>query len=307
MNPPPIALFIFNRPDLVRRCLNQLSKFNLNKLYIFADGPRNKQDEVLCNECQNIAKKQVFSYDVEIICRDLNHGMTSQITNGLNQVFKYHESVIFLQDDHMISRSSYDFCKELLVKYKNTPDIGHINLSNLAPYLTLQSDQSFFFSHCISVWGFATWKRVWSTYSPQMEDWGKINQKAFLKNFFKNKKHRNNVKNMYDVHFDNQDPWTWDYQWEFNCLNNAPYSITPSKNLCVDVGFERDDAIHNKGQNPFYFPLGELTFPLSHPKTLSSNHNYDRHIIDKICPDSILFKSIRFIKKLKSLRFNIKK
>ena len=52
----PVALFIFNRPDLTKLTIEQLSKSKPPLLYVFADGPRNKDEEVLCNSAREIVK-----------------------------------------------------------------------------------------------------------------------------------------------------------------------------------------------------------------------------------------------------------
>ena len=51
----PIALFIFNRPDLTKLTIEQLSKSKPPLLYVFADGPRNKDEEILCNSAREVA------------------------------------------------------------------------------------------------------------------------------------------------------------------------------------------------------------------------------------------------------------
>ena len=36
----PLALMVFNRPDLTQKLINQLSKCKPRKIYVIADGPR---------------------------------------------------------------------------------------------------------------------------------------------------------------------------------------------------------------------------------------------------------------------------
>lgn len=303
----PLALFIYNRPDFVKQALDKLALIDFYKLYIFADGPRNSNDVHLCNKCAETVKSHIIYKEKSctLIINEKNKGMVNQICNGLDFVFSNHESVIYLQDDQEINSSSFSFCNELLDIYQNNNEIGHINLSNFIPKSSNNSECSYFFSHFVSVWGFGTWKRVWNSYDSQMKQWNSLNKHSFLKKYFPNSRHRNAVMKMYDLHCFNDDPWTWDYQWEFNCLNNSPISITPIVNLCRDIGFNREDSTHNKGLNPFDNPLQQISLPLIHPKDTSINHAYHNAISEIICPSNVSLIKGKLLNKLRRLIFNI--
>lgn len=301
----PIALFTYNRPDLVNNILNKLEYINFSKLFIFADGAKNNSDRFLCQNSLQVAKSHniLKNKNCELVSNSKNLGMVKQIYSGLNYVFSQFDSAIYIQDDQEINTCSYKFCDDLLKLYYDNDNIGHINLSNFIPHYTKDYKSSYLFSHFISVWGFATWKRVWDSYDPQMKEWDLLDKEYFLKKYFTNPKHRNAVKKMYDLHCFNEDPWTWDYQWEFNCLNNAPISITPTVNLCLDIGFNREDSTHNKGLNPFDNPLQEISFPLIHPKDISVDHIYHKTINKMICPSNISIFKGKLLNKLKRLIF----
>ena len=46
----PIMLMAFIRPDLIKKCMRQLAKFEPPILYVMGDGPRDLNEEKLCNE-----------------------------------------------------------------------------------------------------------------------------------------------------------------------------------------------------------------------------------------------------------------
>ena len=50
----PVMLMAFIRPDLIAKCLHQLSKFKPPILYVMADGPRNEKEEILCEKIELI-------------------------------------------------------------------------------------------------------------------------------------------------------------------------------------------------------------------------------------------------------------
>jgi len=187
----------------------------------------------------------------------------------------------------LLSPSSYTFVNDLLIKYKDDERIGHINLSNFNPNYTKDYNNSYFFSSHVKVWGFATWRRMWETYNISMPEWSYVDQNKLLNKFCSNSNEKRGIKKMFDLHCNNDDPWTWDYQWLFNCWNRDTLSITPSKNLCLDIGFEREDSSHNKGENPFTNPIELMNFPLMHPSELKRNINFDKELSNIICPSRL--------------------
>ena len=104
---------------------------------------------------------------------------------------------------------------------------------------------------------------------------------------------------MFDLHCDNNDPWTYDYQYMFNCIHLDTLSIIPKFNLCINIGFERKDSTHNKGVNPFQNKLNNLTYPYSHPNDISRNKQYDKKLSHLICPSYFSLIKGKFIDKLK--------
>ena len=280
----PIALMIFNRPDLTETIMNQLAKAKPQILYVIADGARNEEELMKCSKAREIALNPPWSCKVVPFLRDHNVGMVKQFKEGLNFVFKEHESLIFMEDDHFLSPSFFQFSCELLERHKENSEIVHINLTNYDPKFTSELRSDYFLSSHFSVWGFATWKRVWQTYDISMPEWKNHSKKDFFKNYFRNKKIAKGYIKMFDLHCDNIDPWTYDYQWVFNCMQLGGYSLTPKINLCSNIGFERDDATHNKGQNPFTHPAEHLNFPIKHPHTNLRNKSYDEHISRIMCP-----------------------
>jgi hypothetical protein len=283
----PVALFIFNRPDLTKLTIAQLSKSKPPLLYVFADGPRNKDEEVLCNSAIEIVKSLSWECEVHIKEESSNKGMVHQIKNGLDYVFSKHEAVLFMQDDQLLSPSSYNFVKELITKYKDDERIGHINLSNFNPSFTKKYSSSYFFSSHIKVWGFATWRRMWRSYSIEMPEWSQIDQNGLLRKYCSRRNERLGIKKMFDLHCNNNAPWTWDYQWVFNCWNRNTLAITPTRNLCIDIGFERDDSSHNTGKNPFNNPIETIDFPLIHPENTQRDKRFDKCLSKIITPSAL--------------------
>lgn len=274
----------FIRPDLIKKAMEHLSKFTPPILYVMGDGPRNNSEEELCEKSRNIALNPSWECEVIPILNNSNEGIVNCFIKGMNRMFSEHEFGIYLEDDIILSRSFYQFTQELLIKYRDETKIGHINATNVLPDYSNQSGNSYHFGNYITEWGFATWRRVWKTYDVNMPDWEHVDQRHILRKTTFNCRSRKSLKRMFDLHCNNPSPLAWGYQWHFNCLKNNLLSITPSKNLSVNLGFEREDSTNTIGKNPFLNGLGTLSFPLRHPEKIVADTTFDKRTEEAICP-----------------------
>ena len=105
----PIAIFAFNRPDLLRRTLTALLANELADtaaLTIFCDGPRHEQDEPATRAVRTLAQSVQGVADVEVVERPRNMGCAASIIDGLTEMFRLHERLI-VEDSCDALGSSY--------------------------------------------------------------------------------------------------------------------------------------------------------------------------------------------------------
>ena len=117
-----------------------------------------------------------------------------------------------------------------------------------------------------------------------MPDWGKIDQNMILKKVTFNMRARKSLKAMFDLHSNNHSPLAWGYQWQYNCLKSNLLTITPSTNMSLNLGFERDDSTNTFGINPIASELKSIKFPLLHPTKIKSNRKFDKLVESKLAP-----------------------
>ena len=108
----PIAIFTYRRINLLKILINSLKNNNLSKysrLFIFSDGWKNNldKDDVL-NVRQYITGISGFK-TVEIILRKKNFGLSKNIINGINFVFKKNKKIIVLEEDLELSKYFLNF------------------------------------------------------------------------------------------------------------------------------------------------------------------------------------------------------
>lgn len=161
---PPVALFVFNRYEDLPETLECLRANDINTLYVFADGPRNDDDTDGTTKVREIIDAIEWT-KVEKVYQKKNKGLSESIQDGLDYVFKNHDSVAVVEDDVCVAPGFYRYICDSLEFYKNDQKVAGItglrypfDRSNLDSY-----KYDAFFAPRFSSWGWATWKNRWST------------------------------------------------------------------------------------------------------------------------------------------------
>jgi hypothetical protein len=274
----PIVLFIYKRPEHTLNVLKSIISYHPDKIYIIADGPKNRDEIEMCMITRETATNFSFSKKTEIKTNfsKNNMGGPYRIPSGLNWVFEQEEDAIILEDDCVPSQSFFPFCEELLCYYKNDKRIGHISGNNFQKEKLIKDSYYFsIFNHC---WGWATWRRAWKYYDSGLTKWPTFKSNNYIKNFFPRKKHVYYWSNIFEnlffltkVH--------WDYTWTFSCWSNNFLTIIPATNLVSNIGFGINAS---NTKNPYdskaNMTANDLTFPLIHPDCILRNYDADEYV-----------------------------
>jgi hypothetical protein len=274
----PIAVIIFNRPDKTEKLLQIIRQVQPSQLFIIADGPRTDKPDDLerCKAARAIF--ETLDWNCQIFRNYANENLSCGLrpASGISWVFEHVEEAIILEDDCMPNLSFFQFCQELLEKYRNDPRVMHIAGSSYS----IRDDQqsySYVFSRYILCWGWATWRRAWQHYDFDMKKWDDLRETNFLLDILNGDRHA--IKNwqtifqtVYENHHD-----CWDYQWKLACWLQGGLSIIPGTNLVTNIG---DSGTHTTVDNqPYLFkPSHEIEFPLRHPIAMVQNTRVDQKI-----------------------------
>lgn len=270
----PVALIIFNRPDLTARVMEQIALAKPKQLFIIADGPRaNKEGEAAkCLESRKMVEHITWPCEVFRNYSNENLGCRERIASGLDWVFGKVDRAIILEDDCIPDQSFFSYCNELLERYKNDTRIGAISGTNMNS-TTLDIQASYYFSKYPLVWGWATWARVWQNYDVNIPFWGAVRETNWLSSIVHEEEfdHWQKAFNRVFEHaFD-----TWDYQLVFSIWHQGQITIQPAVNLISNIGF-RDDATHTKNDHWLAdMTRNQLQFPLRHPMGFNPNFEAD--------------------------------
>lgn len=273
----PVVLFIFRRPELTERVFNCIAEAKPPELYIIADGPRKGSDEDVrvCNQTREVIDVD-WDCDVQRNYADQNLGLKRRFSSGLNWVFNKTDNAIILEDDCLPSQDFFRFCEIMLRKYQDDQRVMNISGTN---FLTEWKPdvQDYHFSVYGGIWGWATWKRAWTNYDPEIPEWERTEAKESVRGFIADDKQYHWRKKLFnEVRSGKID--TWDYQWSFYRLVNSGLSVVPSNNLVSNIGFGTHATHTTTDKGYSNLKRHEMDFPIRMREFVAPDRDYDRQL-----------------------------
>lgn len=162
----PILLFVYNRPEHVRRLLGSLQangEAERSRLFVYSDAARTDAARDGVNEVRNILKGITGFASVQIIERETNWGLARNIIDGVTEQVNRYGKVIVLEDDLIVSPYFLRFMNEALEVYRDEPKVGHIQACDFTKDARLPET---FLIKWTGSWGWGTWQRAWKHFCP---------------------------------------------------------------------------------------------------------------------------------------------
>lgn len=269
-----VLFVVFNRPDTTSKVFESIRSAKPPRLYVAADGPRDDRAGELerCALVRNISTQVDWPCELFTLFRNTNLGCKTGVSSAINWFFEHEEQGIILEDDVLPQSSFFEYCDDMLERYKNDNSISMVSGCNLISE-RLQLQESYFFSRYVFIWGWATWKRAWKQYDVKMTDWPAWRDNGYLNQQFSGDISLETYwKNILDLVYAGLID-TWDYQWVFACWKVRGLSIVSASNLTENLGFS-PDATHTTMEMPQILLESvpkNLLFPLEHPKVVERN------------------------------------
>lgn len=247
-NLAPIALFVYNRPVHTERTLKFLQQNNLaaeSRLFIFADGPKTPADQEKVNEVRELITKVDGFKSVEIIVSATNIGLANSVIAGVTRLTNDYGQVIVFEDDLISSPHTLTYFNEALNLYRNQEKVMHIG----AYMYALKEEglpQSFFYRAATS-WGWATWKRAWQNFEPNID--------TLLQQFDAKKRHAFSIENTMNfwkqmLDFKHGKNNSWAIRWYASIFLKGGLTLNPSHSLVNNIGHD-GTGVHS-GLNDIY-------------------------------------------------------
>lgn len=244
----PILVIGFNRPELLAQLIAILREVKPQRLFVAIDGPRanNAEDADKVQRCRDLVSEIDWDCTVTTLFQDSNLGCGLGVNTALSWFFSHVERGMILEDDILPDPSFFGFCSELLDRYAEDERIFGISGCNFVP----ESDQThpadaYRFSRVAHIWGWATWRRSWTSYRFDLEGWRELlplprlwvsSGKSLTGSLFWAMTFELMARKQVD---------TWDAQLVFAAMREGQFMATANTNLVENIGFG-DDATHTR-------------------------------------------------------------
>ena len=261
----PVLFIIFNRPATTQRVFQEIRKAKPPKLFVNADGPRGGSpgDAERCQEAREIIKQVDWDCELFTNFREHNLGCKLAVSSGISWFFEENEEGIILEDDTLPHPTFFQFCEEMLARYRDDKRIMTISGDNFQ-FGKKRTAYSYYFSRYSHIWGWAAWRRTWKHYDVEMKLWPEIKNGNWLTDLLGDKKMLNIWTEIFNRVYEGRID-TWDHQLWFACLIQNGFTIIPNANLVSNIGFLPDGTHTKKNSKTANMKTEAMSFPLSHP------------------------------------------
>lgn len=281
----PVYLNFFNRPETFQDVFEAVREAKPSILFLSCDGPRKNRIDDINNikKCKQIAENIDWKCDVYRNYSDQNLGCGMRMYSGISWAFQYVDRLIVLEDDCVPHLDFFQFCRELLERYKNDERIYMISAMNHLGIYSETPNSYFFGGGCC--WGWATWKRAWNNMDYDLsfmaDDYSmRCVERKYPSYQNARKDGRERLKKLDK----GQKLTSWTFQSGMAAALQSQFSIIPKNNLITNIGLTADSAhavnnirkLNRKTRMYFNAKTYAIEFPLKHPKYVVEDwHYYD--------------------------------
>jgi hypothetical protein len=280
----PVVLFVFSRPDTLKKVFDVLKKVKPKVLFLVSDAPRDfvqgEKDKVM--ESRKVVSEIDWECRVIKIYETTNQGLYTMLWSSMDKVFKEYDRCIFLEDDVVPSVSFFYFMEDLLEKFKDDERIQQISGMNFLDIYPKNLSDSYFYSKETSIWGFGLWRRTYLSFDRE-HSYGK--NEYLLKRLKKNMPRSNFKRVINYVKHSVSDGHVAGFEYYFGLdkfINNR-VSVVPKYNMISNIGCVNESQHENtyitmpkEVQRMYYMKTYELEFPLKHNEYVIEDECYGK-------------------------------
>ena len=274
----PIALFCYNRLDLLRQTVDALGANKpavSSNLFIFSDGPKNQDDIAAVNAIREYIRTISGFRSVTIREAETNQGLANSIIAGVTEVVNKYGRIIVLEDDIVTAPYFLQWMNDALNLYENEEKVAGIHA--WSPPEQFGKRPETYFIREVGCWGWATWKRGWDLFEKDGE--------KLLMQFTSDKMiYDFNVYDSYpyyqmlkDQVVGNVDSWA--IRWYASVFLNEKLGLQPGKTIVANIGYH--SGTHFDGKGPIFEDRIDNTAPIIGMSPLKSADDVLRKVYFK--------------------------
>lgn len=289
----PVVLLMFKRERIVD-IIERLRVVKPRKLYLVSDGGRTEKEQEQVDFCRKLAENAI-DWECDVVKRyaESNKGVFDNIAGGAKWVFEREETAIFLEDDNLPEVSFFQYCEEMLAKYKQNPKIlwvcGTNYFGDYTKTKNYEGDQSYYFTKCLLPCGWASWSskflKMYEDIFSGFDD--RTLQRKIKKQFVSPALYRQSYgywKEEVERIQSGKKTVSWDMQMDFSIKKHDVYGICPVKNQIKNIGVDEasihggssmQDEMTRRFCGMDSYPL---TFPLKHPEKVEIDKRFEKDL-----------------------------
>jgi hypothetical protein len=265
----PVLVMTFNRPDTTAAVMAEIAKAKPPKIFLFSDGARpDRPDEAeLVAETRRVMG-QAVTWGAEVYTRynETNQGLFAGVSGAIDWFFSEVPEGIILEDDCVPHPDFFPYCDELLERYREDERVWCVSGDNSLE-LPITGEASYGFIRDPLIWGWATWARAWQHFDRDFNYWREVRGTPREKQLYPDRVERRYRRGVFDRYGKGIDAWA--FKWKMTVHYHDGLAIVPRVNLVSNIGWNRPDATHTKGDS---FKAARPTFPilpLKHPSRVA--------------------------------------
>ena len=282
----PVLLLTFNRPQTTVRVLDAVRAARPTRVFVASDGPRRDvpADTQRVLDTRRLVESSVdWPCTVERRYSDYNQGCRQGVSAAIAWFFSRVEQGIILEDDCVPHADFFQYCEELLSRYRDNHRVMGISGNNPVGLRLSEPTVSYCFTRQPLIWGWATWRRAWAHYDDNLDAWQDIRRDPTAQmRLWADPVERSWRAERYDRLADFGVPDAWDPRWSLSVAARGGLFVTPRRNLVTNIGFG-EDATHTFKQRSRKAGVPSSgILPLEHPQSVTPDVAVERQIFDRM-------------------------
>lgn len=250
MRTTPLLILAYNRPDKVRRLIEQLRPQAPQTLMIAVDGPKpgNAADASRVSAVHEAIQAIDWTDDVETRLRPSNLGLRVAVVDAVSWAIDKHGEAMIIEEDVLPGLHFASYAQHMLEHFRDDQRVAHISGYNIVPpeALTPNGRQSRLTIYPESV-AWATWARSWETFDDSLE-WAMNATTADLARVTGSRLAAIRWKQHFaDAASDRIS--TWAYRWIGSMWSRGSLILSPNHNLVTYAGF--DEGTNSRMKAPW--------------------------------------------------------
>ena len=247
MEPAPIVVCVYARPDYLKRTLGSLAKNPMAKesvLYAFCDGPKVEAHREACEAARKVAESAAGFKDVVVKKFDINRGPGISTVESVTEVVNKHGRCVVVEEDIESTPHFLTFINEGLERFRDEQKVFSV-CGYSPPMRGIPADYPFdcFFSLRTMSWGWSTWADRWAKADYEIKDLEAFKRdRALQSRFNEGGPDRSEllIGAMEGRYV------TWDIQWDYTMFRHGGVSLLPVYSLLQNFGTD-DSGTNFKG------------------------------------------------------------